>query len=161
MRVDAVKARGEWLHARHAPQPQAATCTNVQVMLVPGLGSSGAYSFDLSPGVSLADYLAANGWDVWTAELRGGWPGGAGSRHTVQTVTSFAGATAGLFLHPGRRPMRAQGYPGRWSQARSPVGALADAVASGSRLGWALLPRRERRQRQAQPAGGAVALVDH
>ena len=46
-------------------------------MLVPGLGSSGAYSFDLSPGVSLADYLAANGWDVWTAELRGalacGW----------------------------------------------------------------------------------------
>jgi hypothetical protein len=42
------------------------------VILCPGLGSSGAYSFDLSPNVSLADYLASRGWDVWTCELRGG-----------------------------------------------------------------------------------------
>jgi hypothetical protein len=41
------------------------------VILCPGLGSSGAYSFDLSPNVSLADYLAGRGWDVWTCELRG------------------------------------------------------------------------------------------
>jgi len=41
------------------------------VVLVPGLGSSGAYCFDLSPGVSLPDHLAARGWDVWTVELRG------------------------------------------------------------------------------------------
>jgi len=41
------------------------------VILCPGLGSSGAYTFDLSPNVSLADYLASNGWDVWTVELRG------------------------------------------------------------------------------------------
>ncbi|WIA11188.1 hypothetical protein OEZ85_011317 [Tetradesmus obliquus] len=41
------------------------------VILCPGLGSSGAYSFDLSPNVSLADYLAGKGWDVWTCELRG------------------------------------------------------------------------------------------
>lgn len=41
------------------------------VILCPGLGSSGAYSFDLSPNVSLADYLASQGWDVWTVELRG------------------------------------------------------------------------------------------
>ncbi|KAG2449661.1 hypothetical protein HYH02_005191 [Chlamydomonas schloesseri] len=41
------------------------------VVLVPGLGSSGAYTFDLSPVVSLADYLAARGWDVWVVELRG------------------------------------------------------------------------------------------
>ncbi len=42
-----------------------------QVILCPGLGSSGAYCFDLSPAVSLADYLAERGWDVWTVELRG------------------------------------------------------------------------------------------
>eukprot|EP00879_Flechtneria_rotunda_P004313 GHRR01004563.1.p1 GENE.GHRR01004563.1~~GHRR01004563.1.p1 ORF type:complete len:404 (+),score=152.14 GHRR01004563.1:237-1448(+) len=41
------------------------------VILCPGLGSSGAYSFDLSPAVSLADYMAGKGWDVWTCELRG------------------------------------------------------------------------------------------
>ncbi|KXZ48650.1 hypothetical protein GPECTOR_26g553 [Gonium pectorale] len=41
------------------------------VVLCPGLGSSGAYTFDLSPVVSLADYLATRGWDVWTVELRG------------------------------------------------------------------------------------------
>ncbi|KAG2428704.1 hypothetical protein HXX76_011409 [Chlamydomonas incerta] len=41
------------------------------LVLVPGLGSSGAYTFDLSPVVSLADYLAARGWDVWVVELRG------------------------------------------------------------------------------------------
>jgi len=41
------------------------------VILCPGLGSSGAYSFDLSPDISLADYLASKGWDVWTVELRG------------------------------------------------------------------------------------------
>jgi hypothetical protein len=41
------------------------------VVLCPGLGSSGAYSFDLSPDISLADYLASKGWDVWTVELRG------------------------------------------------------------------------------------------
>lgn len=41
------------------------------VILCPGLGSSGAYSFDLSPAISLADYLAGKGWDVWTCELRG------------------------------------------------------------------------------------------
>ncbi|GLI59312.1 hypothetical protein VaNZ11_001166 [Volvox africanus] len=41
------------------------------VILCPGLGSSGAYTFDLSPVVSLADYLASKGWDVWTVELRG------------------------------------------------------------------------------------------
>jgi hypothetical protein len=46
------------------------------VILCPGLGSSGAYSFDLSPSVSLADYLAARGWDVWTVELRGAEGGG-------------------------------------------------------------------------------------
>jgi pimeloyl-ACP methyl ester carboxylesterase len=41
------------------------------IILVPGLGSSGAYCFDLSPGVSLPDFLADRGWDVWTVELRG------------------------------------------------------------------------------------------
>ncbi|KAG2491163.1 hypothetical protein HYH03_010376 [Edaphochlamys debaryana] len=41
------------------------------VLLIPGLGSSGVYTFDLSPVVSFADYLASWGWDVWTAELRG------------------------------------------------------------------------------------------
>jgi len=62
---------------------------NHPVILVPGLGSSGAYCFDLSPGVSLPDFLADRGWDVWTVELRGngasdkprlglGMPGGAG-----------------------------------------------------------------------------------
>ncbi len=45
------------------------------VVLCPGLGSSGAYTFDLSPVVSLADYLATRGWDVWTVELRGGAAG--------------------------------------------------------------------------------------
>lgn len=41
------------------------------VLLVPGLGSSGSYTFDLSPVISVADWLASQGWDVWTAELRG------------------------------------------------------------------------------------------
>ncbi len=36
------------------------------MILLPGLGSSGAYTFDLSPNISLADYLAEQGWDVWT-----------------------------------------------------------------------------------------------
>jgi alpha-beta hydrolase superfamily lysophospholipase len=58
------------------------------VILCPGLGSSGAYSFDLSPNVSLADYLASKGWDVWTCELRGG------CRYiTLRYITSLAPLT--------------------------------------------------------------------
>lgn len=41
------------------------------VVLIPGLGSAGTWTFDLSPAVSLADWLASRGWDVWTVELRG------------------------------------------------------------------------------------------
>lgn len=52
-------------------QPPAGNTRNHPVILCPGLGSSGAYCFDLSPAVSLADYLAERGWDVWTVELRG------------------------------------------------------------------------------------------
>jgi predicted alpha/beta hydrolase len=41
------------------------------VLLLPGLGSSGPNSYDLHPAVSLADWLADRGWDVWTADFRG------------------------------------------------------------------------------------------
>lgn len=41
------------------------------VVLCPGLASSGVHTFDLHPGVSLAEYLALWGWDVWVVELRG------------------------------------------------------------------------------------------
>ena len=66
------------------PQPQQPPAAaplparRCPVVLVPGLGSSGAYTFDLSPVVSLADYLAARGWDVWVVELRGEWVAGRG-----------------------------------------------------------------------------------
>jgi hypothetical protein len=61
-------------HRRRRVHPCRRLCR--QVILCPGLGSSGAYCFDLSPAVSLADFLAERGWDVWTVELRGGWVGG-------------------------------------------------------------------------------------
>lgn len=35
------------------------------VILCPGLGSSGGPSFDLEPGVSMAQYLAEAGFDCW------------------------------------------------------------------------------------------------
>lgn len=57
----------------HTPAPRVA-----QVILCPGLGSSGAYCFDLAPAVSLADFLAERGWDVWTVELRGALCAGVG-----------------------------------------------------------------------------------
>lgn len=59
------------LHLVRTQQLDLVGTRNYPLLLVPGLGSSGAYSFDLSPAVSLADYLASKGWDVWTAELRG------------------------------------------------------------------------------------------
>lgn len=59
------------LHVIRTVQPSKLGSRVHPVILCPGLGSSGAYSFDLSPSVSLADYLAARGWDVWTVELRG------------------------------------------------------------------------------------------
>ncbi|KAJ9526594.1 hypothetical protein QJQ45_017647 [Haematococcus lacustris] len=58
-----------WLVRTQARTQQAQR--TYPVMLVPGLGSSGAYTFDLSPQVSFAEYLALQGWDVWTVELRG------------------------------------------------------------------------------------------
>lgn len=53
--------------AREQPVPRR----RYPVVLCPGLASSGAYTFDLAPAVSLADFLAERGWDVWTVELRG------------------------------------------------------------------------------------------
>ncbi|KAF5836247.1 Alpha/Beta hydrolase protein [Dunaliella salina] len=58
------------LHLVRTQNKNRATHT-FPVILLPGLGSSGAYTFDLSPDISLADYLAELGWDVWTIELRG------------------------------------------------------------------------------------------
>lgn len=40
------------------------------VLLVPGLGAS-RVAYDLGPGASLSRYLATQGFDVWTVELRG------------------------------------------------------------------------------------------
>lgn len=63
------------LHVVRTVQPSKLGSHLHPVILCPGLGSSGAYSFDLSPSVSLADYLATHGWDVWTVELRGACSG--------------------------------------------------------------------------------------
>jgi hypothetical protein len=70
------------LHVIRTIQPSKLGSHLHPVILCPGLGSSGAYSFDLSPSVSLADYLATHGWDVWTVELRGA----AFGRHYVHTL---------------------------------------------------------------------------
>ncbi|GBF91868.1 hypothetical protein Rsub_04973 [Raphidocelis subcapitata] len=41
------------------------------VLLCPGLASSGVGTFDLMPQVSIVDFLASEGWDVWCVCLRG------------------------------------------------------------------------------------------
>lgn len=53
-------------HARQNPAKRK----QHPVLLCPGLASSGAI-FDLDPSVSVAEYLAAKGFDVWIADLRG------------------------------------------------------------------------------------------
>ncbi|WIA16477.1 hypothetical protein OEZ85_013159 [Tetradesmus obliquus] len=41
------------------------------ILMCPGLASSGPGTFDLLPHVSLTDFLAAAGWDVWVIDIRG------------------------------------------------------------------------------------------
>jgi hypothetical protein len=41
-------------------------------LLIPGLASSSIGTFDIDPTVSLVDFLARLGFEVWTADLRGG-----------------------------------------------------------------------------------------
>ncbi len=66
------------LHVLHVKLRAATRATNgnpqqrlFPILLVPGLASSGTFSFDLAPGASLAEHLARQGWDVFIAELRG------------------------------------------------------------------------------------------
>ncbi|KAJ1466353.1 Alpha/Beta hydrolase protein [Baffinella frigidus] len=53
--------------------PRQAAATNDHkhsVVLCHGLASN-RFTFDLEPGVSVAEYLADRGWDTWLVELRG------------------------------------------------------------------------------------------
>jgi hypothetical protein len=43
------------------------------VLMIPGLASSGKHTFDLLPQHSLVNALVAKGYDVWVADLRGGY----------------------------------------------------------------------------------------
>jgi|UniRef100_A0A7C4EST2 pimeloyl-ACP methyl ester carboxylesterase len=58
-----------WRLAVHRYRPKTAQVT-YPVVLCHGLDSN-RYIFDLTPGPSLARYLAQHGLDVWVAELRG------------------------------------------------------------------------------------------
>ncbi|MEW5312528.1 MAG: hypothetical protein WDW38_004157 [Sanguina aurantia] len=58
------------LHIVHT-KARDPVCHRLPVVLVPGLGSSGVYTWDLSPTISFADHLAGLGWDVFTVEMRG------------------------------------------------------------------------------------------
>jgi hypothetical protein len=50
---------------RAGPAAAGATPRQHPVLLCPGLASGGVESFDLEPAVSLAQYLAERGFDVW------------------------------------------------------------------------------------------------
>lgn len=79
-RHQCVTSDGWHLHILHVHDPAAqASCSRKRpqhpVLMLPGLASSGEHTFDLLPETSLVESLAARGYDVWVADLRGeaGW----------------------------------------------------------------------------------------
>lgn len=59
------------------------------VILCPGLASGGIATFDLHPHVSVVNYLAARGWDVWTVDLRG-TQSQQSQHHNITTLRNHA-----------------------------------------------------------------------
>eukprot|EP00879_Flechtneria_rotunda_P017744 GHRR01018602.1.p1 GENE.GHRR01018602.1~~GHRR01018602.1.p1 ORF type:complete len:526 (+),score=191.84 GHRR01018602.1:40-1578(+) len=64
---------GWTLHLVHSTDTSLAAHQrkNHPILMCPGLASSGAGTWDLLPKVSLVDYLAAAGYDVWYIDIRG------------------------------------------------------------------------------------------
>jgi hypothetical protein len=111
------------LHLIRTVQPGKLGTRTHPVILCPGLGSSGAYSFDLSPAVSLADFLASRGWDVWTVELRGARAQGGSGGRAASRARPLPLATA--HLAGARRPTPARPRP-------APAPAPAAPQATGA-----------------------------
>lgn len=85
-----------------AERPGTAAAEAYPLVLIHGLASN-RFTFDLAPDLSLAKFLAAQGWDVWNVELRG-----TVRMHGRCALSSFSGieigfdsSVSGLFHNSG------------------------------------------------------------
>lgn len=70
LRHTAITSDGWRLALHHYPTPEGAPARARPLLLCHGLGSN-HHSLDLDEGASLARHLAAQGFDVWSVDLRG------------------------------------------------------------------------------------------